>query len=464
MKNLQFRGFCLIILLMIIATTISACGQPRPISESSLDLNISFSDDVVFGAGSFGFTYSVCEHGLFYHKDNKLQYYDFAAKEKYILCDKANCSHANASCSAWYENVHDATGLAMYGEKVYVIKLNSNSNKYELLSMDPTGNNQKVIYSLEIGDYRAGSWVLDSIRYVYYAGGMAWLSADYQYIGEPAEESSDFSDSAHTLIIGINLQDGTSITLNELSEAKAAYQLELVAKDYIVLRKDWQALEQLSQKAFAEAYEQGEFAEFSSAADPYYEYQVWYQDHSEPMYLYLIYDLRTGEVTEFERGKYKLNYDEDGHVGGVLPKYIFTGTYDGKLIYTVSDYEKNNSLYTLDVKNNEREQLLAIENGGTLVTAMLGGVISSIIDGNKILYCLYTEQEKADILYYDLQTKEHVALFQDDRRITFRLIGETSTKLIGIIYNPITYNPTVYSIDKEDYYQGNLNAAEKLRL
>ena len=60
--------------------------------------------------------------------------------------------------------------------------------------------------------------------------------------------------------------------------------------------------------------------------------------------------------------------------------------------------------------------------------------------------------------------KEHVALFQDDRRITFRLIGETSTKLVGIIYNPLTYNPTVYSIDKEDYYHGNLNAAEKLRL
>ncbi len=134
------------------------------------------------------------------------------------------------------------------------------------------------------------------------------------------------------------------------------------------------------------------------------------------------------------------------------------------MIYTVPDYEKNNSLYALDLKNNEREQILEIENGGTLVTAKLGGVISSIIDSNKILYCLYTEQEKADILYYDLQTKEHVALFQDDRRITFRLIGETSTKLIGIIYNPITYNPTVYSIDKEDYYQGNLNAAEKLRL
>ena len=53
--------------------------------------------------------------------------------------------------------------------------------------MNPTGNNQKVIYSLDIGDYRADSWVLESIRYVYYAGGMAWLSADYQYIGEPAE-------------------------------------------------------------------------------------------------------------------------------------------------------------------------------------------------------------------------------------------------------------------------------------
>ena len=85
MKSLRFRGSCLIILLMIIATTISSCGQPRSISESSLDMNTSFSDDVVFGAGSSGFTYSVCEQGLFYHKDNKLQYYDFAAKEKYTL-------------------------------------------------------------------------------------------------------------------------------------------------------------------------------------------------------------------------------------------------------------------------------------------------------------------------------------------------------------------------------------------
>ena len=57
-------------------------------------------------------------------------------------------------------------------------------------------------------------------------------------------------------IIGINLQDGTSITLNELSRPRLHINLSL-CKDYIVLRKIGR-IEQLSQKAFAEAYEQGE--------------------------------------------------------------------------------------------------------------------------------------------------------------------------------------------------------------
>ncbi|WP_207706922.1 hypothetical protein [Alkalibaculum sporogenes] len=465
-----FKILYSLVILLFVSASMSACNS-RPISESSIQLNSSVSEEVVLGAGSFGFTYSVGEYGLFYHKNNKLQYYDLEAKESYVLCSKANCSHSDASCGAWYKNMDDATGLAMYGENVYVIKLNPDSNTYDLLSMDPTGSNQKVIYSLDVGEYKPGSWVANDIGDVYYAGGMAWFSAQYQYIGEVTEESNEFDYFESTIALGVNLQDGTTIMLNELPEDKvmyesednARYEFELVSKDYVLVSKNWNTTEQLSQKAFYEAYEQGEFEEFGNAADPQYEYLMWYQDHKESMFLYLLYDVQNGEWTEFESGKHKADYDEDGHVSGYHLPYIFLGTYDGKLIYQILDYEDPDiPVYLLDVKTNEREQILDIKNGGTLVTANSGNVISSVMDDEKILYCLFTENEKADIFYYNLRTKEHVELFQDDRRITFRMIGETADKYIGIIYSPVSYNPTVYMIDKEDYYNGDLKAAEKL--
>ncbi|MPW24523.1 hypothetical protein GC105_01785 [Alkalibaculum sp. M08DMB] len=465
MRKMGFKTLYSIVVLLFISTAISACNS-RPISESSIHLNASVSEELVFGAGSFGFTYSVSEYGLFYHKNNKLQYYDLEAKESYVLCSKANCSHSDASCGAWYKNMDDATGLAMYGENVYVIKLNPDSNTYDLLSMDPTGSNQKVIYSLDVGEYKPGSWVANDIGDVYYAGGMAWFSAQYQYIGEVTEESNEFDYFESTIALGVNLQDVTTIMLNELPEDKvmyesednARYEFELVSKNYIMVSKNWNGIEQLSQKDFYEAYEQGEFEEFGNATDPQYEYFMWYQDHREPMFSYLLYDVKTGEWKEFDSGKYELNFDDDGHVGGVYSKYIFSGIYDGKLIYKIPDYEQEDvSVYLLDVKTNEREQILDIKNGGTLGTGYSG-----IFDDEKILYCLFTENEKADIFYYNIRTKEHVELFQDDRRITFRMIGETADKYIGIIYSPVSYNPTVYMIDKEDYYNGDLKAAEKL--
>lgn len=461
MKKTWVKVLCGVISLTIISAVILNLFKSGPISESSILLNSSGYDDLVLGADEMGQVYSICEHGIFYQKNNLMRYYDFEANKSYVLCDKPNCNHLNKSCGAWYENMLAATGLALYGENLYVVKCNSEYNTYEIISMDMTGGSQKVVYSLDIGDMKPGEWVmgLGAIRRVYYAGGMAWFSAQYQYVGEAGESGEFYSER----IIGVNLRDGKAVMLNELSRDNAEYHIQLVSEDYVLIRKDWSALEQLSQRAFNEALLQGEYAEFSNAVDPYYEYQLWYLENRDIMFSYLIYDVNSGEMSEFDSGKFKVTYDENGHVGGILPKYTFKGIYDGKLIYGIPDYEGYSPVYIFDIKSNESEQILDIENGGTLLTAMSGDVMSSVTHDGKILYCLYTENETAKIYYYDLKTKEHVELFEDKRNITFRMIGETSDKYIGMIYGD-SGPGSAYMIDKEDYISGNLKAAVKLPL
>lgn len=469
MKKSELKKTCIILTLLFISLTIPACG-PRSISESSFGINSSAFQGVVFGAGALGQTYSVSEHGIFFLKNNKMQYFDLKAEESYVLCNQANCKHSDSGCNAWYENTLDATGLAMYGEKVYVLKLNSERNEYELIGMDITGTHQEIIHSLDIGNCKPDSWVLVNIGNVYYAGNVAWFTAQYQYLEQPSKIGVAMDHLECTILYGIDLKNGSIRKLNDLPQNKSMfeskqnprYKFEFISEGYLMISKNWNALERLSPEGFHDLFEQGEFTEFSNSVDPYYEYLVWYQDNRELMFSYLLYNVSTGERVVFDHGKHQPEYGEDGHVAGYNPKYNFIGTYAEKLIYLIPDYEKNSAVYLFDASKNENEHILDIENGGALVTAGWGDVNRCIIDNEKILYCLYKEDEKAEIFYYDIAAKETVRLFRDEKNITFRMIGETSDKYIGIMYRGIFLEPKIYMIEKEDYYNGNLKEAEKL--
>lgn len=472
MQKKRFEILSSILVLLLILTFVLLCRKNRPISESSVYMNSYATGDVVYGASALGFTYSVSDYGIFYLKDTKMQYYDLEAKDSYMLCGKANCHHSNSNCSARYENMGDVTGLAMYGENVYAIKLNQESNTYDLFTMEPSGNNQKILYSLDIGNYVPGSWVLNGIGDVYYAGGMAWFTTHYQYIGEPMQDNSELEQLQSTVVLGINLKDGKATALNELpkegtryeSKNNAAYEFEFISKDYVLISKSWNNLEQMTKNEFQKAYDQGEFEKFDSNVDPYYEYITsWYEENKEPMFQYLLYNMHTGKLTELENGKRSPDYGGDGQIAGYYLPYIFIDTYEGQLLYQNLNYESpDTSIYLLDIATDEKKLVLEIKNGSTLLTSNPGSVSPSLIDGEKLLYCLYREDEKVDICYYDMNSKEHTKLFQDDRAITFRMIGETAEKYIGVIYNFILEQPVVHMIDKEEYYKGNLEAAEKL--
>ena len=458
MINRRVKIILLICLGILIAVGVCLLRSSKGMSRPSIEMNQT-EDGLVFGASAIGGTFSICEYGLFFLDDGKMQYYDFKAKNAYILCDKANCRHSDEACGAWYDNssVRNAVGLALYLGKVYIVKLNQRLNSYEILCMEPSGTGQKVIYSLNIGDATKGSWIVSDIANVYYAGGMAWMSVNYVYIND-VDEADFFTTQC---IIGINLSTGDVVKLGEPSKEDINYEIEFITPEYLVYIRKWNRVARLSHEKFNSAMIGGEFPDFKDSSDPYYEYWLWYEEHKGLSYEYNIYEVSSGEISEFDNGEYSRNYNEYGSFVGVLPKYYFSGLVGSQLVYGIPDYENENvMMYTFDIETGDTKEIIHIKNGGTLGVAEAGNISVGVTRDHKIVCCEYTENETAQIFYYDLASGERKDLFMDDRRITFRMIGETSDMYIGKIESDFGSN--VYSISKDAYERGDLKAAIRL--
>ena len=453
-----------------------ACSQP--ISESTVYKNLTDADEntVIYGASSLGSDKSVGEHGIFWHEISLLKYYDVKAKESYVICSKSNCRHSDSSCSGWYAQPFDASGLALYGKNVYAIKLNEGRNAYELISMDISGNNQKAVSSFAAGDYSKEGWILSSLQDVCYIGGRAWFRADYYYsYGINTGQKSSDTKTACSLF-GVNLKDGSRVVINELPasedemtpELYAECCLEYISKDYAMICKIWNAAEKLTEEEFKKEFAEGKYSEFKDSEDPYYDYLEWHSYNSEYVYSYLLYDIQNGSLSEFEKGVPDADYD-DGRIGGIYSPYIFSGSFENKILYHTFDYRtvysgsSGTSVFTFDPKNKKTELVLDIKCGTLLFAEGFGfSISSSVLDNEKLLYCIFKGSGKADICTYNLRTKEHAVLYEDDERITFRIIGEMSGKYIGYKVDFKSDTQTLSSISKEDYMKGNLNASEKL--
>ena len=121
------------------------------------------------------------------------------------------------------------------------------------------------------------------------------------------------------------------------------------------------------------------------------------------------------------------------------------------------------SVFIYDPKSSKSESVPETERGALLINEESGfGFFNSILDTEKLLYCIYKDGGRADICTCNIRTKEHIKLFEDDERITFRIIGEINDKYIGHKVNFRSETQTLSLISKEDCLKGNLGASEKL--
>lgn len=95
------------------------------------------------------------EDGFYYiNQDLILQFYDYQSGQNVIVCNKPNCEHR-----AWDENVLDerrcnayingAQSFFTYGEKLYVIELDSKKNNLSVIQSELDRSNQRLFASLD---------------------------------------------------------------------------------------------------------------------------------------------------------------------------------------------------------------------------------------------------------------------------------------------------------------------------
>lgn len=120
-------------------------------------LNMKFPDKVTYGNGT-DTTYCV-DGGMYYIKNNCIYFLDSRNQINTAVCNKANCTHNNASCNAYVEGM--VPGIICYGDYLYVSMFNSKISDEDgedvytgLIKLDCIkcdGSSRRTIYSADSG-------------------------------------------------------------------------------------------------------------------------------------------------------------------------------------------------------------------------------------------------------------------------------------------------------------------------
>ncbi|MCL2632534.1 MAG: hypothetical protein FWD45_05570, partial [Coriobacteriia bacterium] len=134
--------------------------------------------------------------------------------------------------------------------------------------MDLSCGSEQVVHSLGRGDYSDGSWYLQYIDSVYYAGNKAWFVAVYSFIENDISKGTITSEISRHIVTCIDLGSGKREEINELSldyGADGYCELQLVSNDYVVYETQRYSQERLSPRDFYSAFEAGEFPQYSES-------------------------------------------------------------------------------------------------------------------------------------------------------------------------------------------------------
>lgn len=460
--------------LMTLLAASGCRGLPAPLPEAQ--------PRPVAGADDMGMcALSLSDQGAFYYGSNHLRYLDLQTGESYVLCGRPDCLHADASCVAYYERYGDARGLAMYGDRIYVLKLNRAANAYDLLAIEPSGLVERTLHSFDIGDWALGSWCLGSFDHVVYAGGQAWLTLRYER-SEELDESGAQAGLQAQCLVGIDLTTGQRTDLAGLPlDPGSVYSIELASDGYVVMNRRFYAQPMLSPDEFKAAREDGGFPEYADGDfldNPYYQYQAWFMEHTVVSYELSVYDVASKKATPFAAGEcISQPYDGDKVVS--LPKYVFSGAYEGALIYTVSDWSNpyvapghdgydieltDTEVFSLDPASGRAQPLFSIDRGNLVYMGYAGSVTR---DGC-LLFVEYVADGRSLIRRYSLEGGAIDDLYEDVPNVTHRpLGGETAD---SFVYRDINewddplHQPVYFIISKEGFYGGDFGSARRLKL
>lgn len=469
MMNAKKRFFTYALLFMCCTffVILSGCGAKQVASDT---IQSNDTDKPVLGVSESELTYCVTEHGMLYPSGHLIRYYDFETDQPYILCDKANCSHGNEQCSAWYDELSKPSGLAIYKDKCYMFRDNYDEHTVDFISMDLTGNNQKILAQLDMGTLDdEGGCQLSSIGDVYYVKDVVWFCANYNYFTE--EDFTTFK----RIYQGIHLSDGSPIAIDipdGSDSSSLSLSLDYITDNYLIFTQQHHEIPLLTMDEFAAECEKGTFGSlFENSKDSYYDYyRNWYPYNSNQTERYLLYSIDTGETRLLEEHPTQFNTDSEGNILGTHSHYIILGEYGGKLLCSEPLWDTyTTQIFLWDIEQNIKTEVPGIGKDGLMYYGQ-SFCDNYVIDNSFIFYLEKISEHSYDVFRFNLDTMQSSPKITEIGDDYFHLIADTPDMFIGrmsitSIEQYTGGSPyTIYKISKEDYCNGDLDKAVKLRL
>lgn len=148
-------------------------------------------------------TTEITEQGIFFFDRDAglLMFNDWQTNTTYPLCAKANCTHSDAGCNAWFDTAAGTpTGLHSDGDRLYYFTTNYPAACYV---QDFDGENRREVFSFE-GDI--------SPHFVYEGDSVYFVANGYQMNAEPDETGSTVAVGGQQ-IMRADLQTGALETI-----------------------------------------------------------------------------------------------------------------------------------------------------------------------------------------------------------------------------------------------------------
>lgn len=450
-------------LVVVFMFSFYACG----VDSLPVEIEKTNRDVVVQGANDSS-TFSIGLNGIFRIRENHLLFFDYDSKEEYVICSRANCRHNNENCSGWYSGYHGALGFAEYNGYLYCFIDNQEKNLYEFIRMNRDGSQRKVIAEIDHGDSAPGNWEMKLSAFnFYYAGNKVITTLDWNY--NPIDNSK--REIQTTQSIAIDLKSGKIIDITDRIKKEVHCFIDAISKDYCVVNISGYKETELTEKAFYEKYEQGEFdgnAEIKKADNPYEAYYDWYVNNTNQWYKLVLFDLNSEEATLLQEGILENIRDENGKVRAASQPFNVCSLYKDNII--IDTFEEaliedegylgvvKNKVYKWNIKSGEKELLLNLENGYVFDA---GGINEGIIvDRDYLLFLKRTPDLKAEYYSYNLKTGEENLLYEAERNVPYRIIGETEDSFIYYTFDDT--KKSMYMMKKSDYYKGNFENSVRL--
>jgi hypothetical protein len=470
-KQKKIRLAVVIALLLLVVSILLGVRIYKIKQMSSIQFE---SNDLVMGA-SLDSAYYTCTNqtGIFYLKGNFMHYCDYETKIDSVLCDKVNCTHAFFTCNAYAE---DATAFGFLDGKIYIFIKNAQKNTYDLTEMTVSGGERKVIYSLGLGSYEEGAFYLNNFgENVYYGYGKAYFVAEYCEVGQDADDQTQLqlmmvdltSGQAQVLAEskGYSLYHG--MKLQAISDSKVIYSVnqntEALSGEALeeMLAADSDKMEAMVEEIFPEESESNFWKEY---LDQFYEtYGVI--TTTDMTFTLQIYDIESGETATLWSGTCGYLYDGAGVPCGWWEPCFCVGWYENEIILNFWNFDESedhsiqNELVAMSIRNGETDCEILLDDYYSLVGTSFGSMNHGIFDHGKILYLKRLEdQEKVEYAYYDLAQNKVVQNYIGTASDGVDILGETEKFFVCQMTKKD--QSAVYLLDKDAYYNGDLDTAE----